>query len=108
MSLKLARKIARLTQEDLAKRAGLDNTTICRVERSGRDLRECDYQTVVRIAAALNLEPDELFAIAALPDPSPGRSRVNKAYAGARDGKRRASRAHPPTADAADRLHDRP
>jgi transcriptional regulator with XRE-family HTH domain len=105
MSLKLARKIARLTQQDLAKKAGIDNTTICRVERSNRDLREVDYQTVVRIAAALNLDPEELFAIAALPDPPSTRSRLSSVSP--RFGKRRATRAPAPPTESAVRAHDR-
>jgi transcriptional regulator with XRE-family HTH domain len=69
MSLRIARKIAGLSQKELAERAGVDNTGLCRMERGERQLRLADYDTVVRVAAALNLEPDELLTFAAIPDP---------------------------------------
>jgi transcriptional regulator with XRE-family HTH domain len=69
MSLKLARKIAKLTQEELAKRAGIDNTSVSRLEKNSRSLHLAEYATVLGLARALNLEPEELFVIAELPDP---------------------------------------
>jgi transcriptional regulator with XRE-family HTH domain len=67
MSLRIARKIARLTQRELAKRAGLDHSFISRLESGERRLRLCDYPSVVRLAVALDLEPDELFTIVEAP-----------------------------------------
>ena len=61
MELKTARRIARLTQNQLAKLAGVDDSSISRLERGERnDLR---YVTAVRIARALNVEPHEIFPV---------------------------------------------
>lgn len=65
MSLRIARKIARLTQQELADRAGVDNSLISLVESGSRDLRASGYDTVASIAAALGLMPDELIALVA-------------------------------------------
>jgi transcriptional regulator with XRE-family HTH domain len=62
MDLKLARQIAGLTQQELAKRAGVDPALISRLEQ-GRRVRRPSYEAVVRIARALNLAPDQLFPI---------------------------------------------
>jgi len=70
MSLRIARKIARLSQQELALKAGIDNSTLSRYESGSRSLRTADYDTVISLARALNLEPEELFMIAALTDPA--------------------------------------
>ena len=62
MELKTARRIARLTQQELAARAGVDAALISRLE-SGRRGRRPSYEAIVRIARALNLAPDELFPV---------------------------------------------
>jgi len=67
MELKTARKIAKLTQKELADLAGIDNSFISLIESGKRDIRTCGYEAVTRIALALNVRPDELFPIA-LPD----------------------------------------
>jgi transcriptional regulator with XRE-family HTH domain len=59
--LKKYRKIAGLTQEALAKKSGVDVTLICRFERGER--RTGRYHTIVRLAKALNLEPEELLPV---------------------------------------------
>ena len=66
MELKLARKIAGLTQEELAERAGVTNSFISLLEAGKRDICTTDYATVVRIAHALRVSPDELFPVAPL------------------------------------------
>ncbi len=63
MELRIARKIAGLTQQDLAKRAGVTDSFISLIESGKRDIRSVGYETVVRIARALNVEPDELFPV---------------------------------------------
>jgi len=63
MELKTARRIARLTQLDLAKLVGVDDSFISLLESGKRDIRTTDYRTVVRIARALNVTPEELFPI---------------------------------------------
>lgn len=62
MTLKTARQIARLTQYELAQRAGVDPALISRLE-SGRGCRRPSYEAIVRISRALNLAPDELFPV---------------------------------------------
>jgi transcriptional regulator with XRE-family HTH domain len=61
MELKTARRIARLTQHELATRAGVDPALISRLENGGG--RRPSYEAIVRIARALNLAPDELFPV---------------------------------------------
>jgi transcriptional regulator with XRE-family HTH domain len=63
MELKKYRKIAGLTQEQLARTAGVDATIISRLERGIR--QTASYVTIVRLARALNLEPEELLAVPA-------------------------------------------
>ncbi|HKA38145.1 MAG TPA: helix-turn-helix transcriptional regulator [Burkholderiales bacterium] len=62
MQLKIARKIAGLTQRQLAHRAHVDPTIISGLERGTR--RSASYITLVRLARALNCEPEELFPVA--------------------------------------------
>lgn len=61
MELKKYRKIAGLTQEQLARKAGVDVTLISRFERGQR--RRLSYDNIVRLARALNLEPEELVPV---------------------------------------------
>lgn len=61
MELKKYRKIAGLNQKELAKKAGVNNTIISRLER-GR-AATASYETIVRLARALNLEPEELLPV---------------------------------------------
>jgi len=61
MELKLARQIAGLTQQQLAKKAGVDAALISRLERQRRP--RPSYDAIVRIARALNCAPDELFPV---------------------------------------------
>jgi transcriptional regulator with XRE-family HTH domain len=61
MELKMAMKVAGLTQADLAKRAGVSPALITRLLDGSR--RRPSYESIVRIARALNLAPDELFPI---------------------------------------------
>ena len=61
MELKTARRIARLTQQELADRAGVDQGVISRLEQGGG--RRPGYEVIVKIARALNLAPDELFPV---------------------------------------------
>jgi len=58
MELKKYRRIAGLTQRQLAKKSGVDVTIICRLEKGDRKI--ASYASIVRLARALNLEPEEL------------------------------------------------
>lgn len=63
MELKKYRRIAGLTQDQLAKKSGVDKTLISRLERGQR--QTASYESIVRLARALNLEPEELVPIGA-------------------------------------------
>jgi transcriptional regulator with XRE-family HTH domain len=61
MQLRTARKIARLTQVELAARSGVDQRLISKIETG--QVRQPGYETVVRLSRALNVEPGELFPL---------------------------------------------
>jgi transcriptional regulator with XRE-family HTH domain len=63
MLLKLARKVAGLTQAELAKQAGVTKSYISLLESGQRDIRSVGYETVARIADALGVSPQELFPL---------------------------------------------
>jgi transcriptional regulator with XRE-family HTH domain len=63
MFLKLARKVAGLTQGELAKQAGVTKSFISLLESGKRDIRSVGYETVARIAEALGVSPQELFPL---------------------------------------------
>jgi len=67
MELKIARQIAGLKQEELAQRAGVSASMICRLERGNR--RHARYESLVRIARVLNVQPTDLFPVSDLPSP---------------------------------------
>jgi len=71
MELRIARKIAALTQQELAQRAGVTDSFISLLESGKRDIRTASYETVVRIAHALGVEPAELWPVTALTPPDP-------------------------------------
>lgn len=64
MELRTARKIAGLTQQELAERAGVTDSFISLLESGKREINTVSYETVVRLARALGVEPDELFPVA--------------------------------------------
>jgi len=63
MDLKLARQLARLTQEELAERAGLDGGTISALESGNRDVYAMRYRAVVHLAQALGVDVTLLFPV---------------------------------------------
>jgi len=67
MELRTARKIAGLTQQELAERAGITDSFLSLLEAGKRDVRTASYQTVVRLAHALNVEPGDLWPVDPLP-----------------------------------------
>lgn len=66
MELKIARRIARLTQQELANRSGVDTSTISLLENDKRNYSSVAYADIVNLARALNVEPDELFPVPVL------------------------------------------
>jgi transcriptional regulator with XRE-family HTH domain len=63
VSLRIVRRAARLTQRKLAALAGVDHSFISLIEAGERDLRSVGYETVVLIAAALNVDPADLVPV---------------------------------------------
>ena len=61
MELKKYRRIAGLTQQQLADKSGVHVTLISRLERGRR--QTASYESIVRLARALNLEPEELVQV---------------------------------------------
>lgn len=61
MNLRTARRIARLTQEQLADLAGVKQATISQIENG--EVTRPEYTTVARLARALNISPEELFPL---------------------------------------------
>ena len=59
--LKKYRKIAGLTQKELADKADVDVTIVSRLENGQR--QTASYPAMVRLARALNLEPEELAPV---------------------------------------------
>jgi transcriptional regulator with XRE-family HTH domain len=82
--LKTYRAIANLSQRQLAHKSGVDVSIICRLELGERKDREgrirgrlsASYENVVRLARALNLEPEELLAVPSAPAPPAAEART--------------------------------
>jgi transcriptional regulator with XRE-family HTH domain len=64
--LRTARRLARLTQPELAERSGVSQTTISGLERGTN--KKPTWESVVRIAKALGVEPHEIFEVPVMPD----------------------------------------
>lgn len=67
MELKIARRIARLTQRQLSERSGVDTSTISLLESDKRHYSKVAYGDIVNLARALSVEPEDLFPVPALP-----------------------------------------
>lgn len=65
--LKTARKIKGITQQELSSLSGVPQQTISKIEK-GRT-RDLTWTTASRLAAALGVDPSEIFAMPA-PRPS--------------------------------------
>lgn len=59
MNVKLARIKLGITQKELAKRAGLSNVTLVKIERGHYE--NVTRSSMIKIAKALNTTPQELF-----------------------------------------------
>lgn len=77
MELRKLRRVAGLSQEELASKSGVDLAVISKLERGLR--RAPAYETVVRLARALNLEPEELEPVALTPKKSTAKQQVGTA-----------------------------
>jgi transcriptional regulator with XRE-family HTH domain len=67
ITLKTARKIKGITQQELAALSGVPQQTISKLEK-GRT-RDLTWRTASRLAAALGVEPHEIFATPTAPSP---------------------------------------
>jgi transcriptional regulator with XRE-family HTH domain len=63
MELRIARQIARLSQQELAERSGVDISTISRLESGDRDVYTMAYRSVVHLAQVLGVEATALFPV---------------------------------------------
>jgi transcriptional regulator with XRE-family HTH domain len=54
------RKQKKLTQAELAKRAGISRATVIRIEQEGADTASLTFDTVNKLAAALEQDADAL------------------------------------------------
>lgn len=63
MELRTARKLARLTQQQLADKAGVDISAISRVESGERSIYSMTYKSVQRLAQALGVPAIELWPL---------------------------------------------
>jgi transcriptional regulator with XRE-family HTH domain len=70
MELRKYRRIAGLTQQQLAERSGVDVAIISRLENGRR--RSASYATLLRLATALHLEVHELVQLPHLVKPEKG------------------------------------
>jgi transcriptional regulator with XRE-family HTH domain len=76
LNVRTARKIAGLSQEELAHEAELDRTYISQVERKQRNVT---ISVLARIAKALETTPDQLLRSPALSSPAKqGRKRKKR------------------------------
>jgi transcriptional regulator with XRE-family HTH domain len=62
MDLRKYRRIAGLTLAQLAEKSGVAKSVISRLETGKRS--SASYENIVRLATALNLEPEELLPVA--------------------------------------------
>ncbi len=61
--LEQLRKQLGLTQEQLAEKSGVDQTTISRLERG--EIKRPRWEVVANLARALDVKPEELFPVTA-------------------------------------------
>lgn len=67
------RRIARLTQRELAEKAGLHPETVSRLER-GATTGSPEAETLRRLATALDMTPEALFPEVLGPPPAEGQA----------------------------------
>ena len=64
--LRTARRLAKLTQPELAERSGVSQTTISALERGVN--KKPTWDSVIRLSKALGVEPHEIFEEPAMPE----------------------------------------
>jgi transcriptional regulator with XRE-family HTH domain len=71
MDLRIARQIARLSRQELARRAGIDLSALVAIEANRDAVYDLPYRSVIHLAQALGVPPGDLFPVAALVPPLP-------------------------------------
>jgi transcriptional regulator with XRE-family HTH domain len=66
MDLRIARRIARLSRQELARRAGLDLNDLAAVEANRDAVYDLPYRSVIHLAQALGVPPGDLFPVSAI------------------------------------------
>jgi transcriptional regulator with XRE-family HTH domain len=66
MELRIARRIARLSRQELARRAGIDLSVLAAVEANRDAVYELPYRSVIHLAQALGVPPGDLFPVSAI------------------------------------------
>jgi transcriptional regulator with XRE-family HTH domain len=66
MELRIARQIARLSRQELARRAGIDLTAIAAIEANREAVYDMPYRSVIHLAQALGVPPGDLFPVSAI------------------------------------------
>ena len=66
MDLRIARKIARLSRQELARRADVDLAALIAIESDPGAIYDQPYRSVIHLAQALGVSPGDLFPVPAL------------------------------------------
>jgi transcriptional regulator with XRE-family HTH domain len=66
MELRIARRIARLSRQELARRAGLDLDALVAIEANRDAVYDLPYRAVIHLAQALGVPPGDLFPVSAI------------------------------------------
>jgi len=66
LALRIARSRARLTQQQLARRARVNHATVAKLEAGTHSYLRARYDTVINLARVLHRRPDRLFPVPAL------------------------------------------
>jgi transcriptional regulator with XRE-family HTH domain len=66
MELRIARQIARLSRQELARRAGIDLPALVAIEANREAVYDMPYRSVIHLAQALGVPPGDLFPVSAI------------------------------------------
>ena len=66
MELRIARRIARLSRQELARRSGIDLSALVAIEANRDAVYDLPYRSVIHLAQALGVPPGDLFPVSAI------------------------------------------
>lgn len=66
MDLRIARQIARLSRQELARRAGIELAALTAIEANRDAVYDLPYRSVIHLAQALGVPPGDLFPVSAI------------------------------------------